>query len=145
MTTNQLPDTLSDLLEIAVDDCQEVERDERYVLYMFNWHRPGVRVDGRCMVCMAGAVMVHRLGLPIECAREPEDFGVATATKLRAIDSMRTGDSLTLVADSGGTEAQDKKLFRAMESIRRAYDKQLGRAPWSVYRDAVRALREAGL
>ena len=86
--TDTLPDTLSDLLTVALDDLAKVEADPRYAVAMKDWHRP--YSTGRCNVCLAGAVMAKSLGCPI--ARiDPYELGQQIKTKLHVLNSLRQG------------------------------------------------------
>lgn len=54
----ELPNTLGEMLEVAIVDATEVLADPRYQLYMGTWHTaPPVYIDGPCRVCLAGAVL----------------------------------------------------------------------------------------
>ena len=100
----ELPDQLSDLLELAVRDMRSLDR-QRYFPNAYEWHVPmqfygdGVPPtdDGRrCACCLAGSVMAQTLKTPItenQCPymyEMPEMDGVTE--KLTAIDSARMGD-----------------------------------------------------
>lgn len=64
-TDVKLPDKLSDLLELAVNDAMSLENSNNYVLNMLDWHSPYVETTGtKCNVCMAGAVMACTLKVP---------------------------------------------------------------------------------
>lgn len=98
----QLPEKLSDLLLLALADIEKVERDhQRFTVSMEAWFR----VNHRCAVCMAGAVMACTLGVtradvnvydhsiaPWEL-NNPAD--ARTGSKLQAIDDARVGSILT--------------------------------------------------
>ena len=88
MQQQQLPDTLSGLLEAAVDDARSLDRD----LYLPNhveWHCPDDY--DHCEICLAGAVIAGRLNVRSYSESSPKEFAYATAMKLSAIDKMRTG------------------------------------------------------
>jgi hypothetical protein len=90
-TRSVLPDKASDLIEIALEDLEKIEKDPRYRIDMNKWHEPYQGPDGRpvCLVCFAGGVMASRLGIkPTEwaCTTGPE------AGKLDALDCFRNGD-----------------------------------------------------
>lgn len=86
----ELPEKPSDLIELALADLRKVEKDERYVVNMRDWHAPAPAF-GFCNVCLAGAVMAGTLGhSPDECLT-PGDLGPTLDSKLRALDSLRLG------------------------------------------------------
>lgn len=87
----RLPNKLSALLKIALTDLEAIEKSARYKVQMGSWHYPGD--DGKCEVCLAGAVMAKRGGADRRLSLEPESFyDEKTACKLRAIDSLRGGN-----------------------------------------------------
>ena len=89
LTDNKPPDTLGELLTLALDDLGSLDRD-LYCALSSDWHNP-FGLDGLCGVCLAGAVIAGTLGaepeehrIPSECPREWEDA-------LCALDSIRVG------------------------------------------------------
>lgn len=86
-----LPDKLSDLILVALDDLEKVENDPRYDINMGWWHRPGV-YNQKCLVCLAGSVMAKSLGTSPERTRYPNDFDDKTEAKLDALNWARVGD-----------------------------------------------------
>lgn len=87
-TTSKLPDTLWELLDVALADLRAVEADDRYAVSMGFWHAP---IDGTCVVCAAGAVMAESLGVSPGRSVLPEYFDDITAKKLCVINSLRMG------------------------------------------------------
>lgn len=88
MHQQQLPDTLSGLLEAAVNDARSLDR----TLYSPNhveWHCPDDY--DRCEICLSGAVIAGRLNIRSHTEATPKEFDYSTAMKLSAIDKMRTG------------------------------------------------------
>ncbi len=83
-----LPNKLSDILTIALEDLDRVEADPTYSVDMGNWHYNNTD-NGRCEVCLAGAVMAKTLGVSSNKTRGPEY--TSCDAKLRAIDSARKG------------------------------------------------------
>lgn len=148
-----LPDTLPELIEIAVEDAKKVGKDKRYKLAMWDWHRPGD--DGKCNVCLAGSVIAMRDGVKPTEDITPHYFPLGDDLKLQAIDRARTGSLITaalLVADASMASTYDVKEFIkriddgehfyiAMKAIKDAYNDRLGRAPWSAYLRAADLLR----
>lgn len=87
MSTKQLPDKLSELIYIALEDLEKIEADPRYIIDMGTWHMP----NGKCAVCAAGAVMAKRLGADPTAHISPSRFDDDTEAKLDAIDLLRCG------------------------------------------------------
>lgn len=85
MTT--LPDKPSELIRLALDDLAKVERSKRYVVNMNGWHEP----NGRCAVCLAGAVMAQHFGASPKQNMFPSDYHEETCGKLQALDHFRLG------------------------------------------------------
>ena len=83
MKTDTLPDKLSDLLELALDDLETTEKDPRYMIDMGEWHTP---TNGKCMVCLAGAVMAQTIGVPLSYP-----IPVTNNPKFLALNQVRTG------------------------------------------------------
>lgn len=91
-----LPDKPSELLAIALEDLELCENDPVYVIDMGKFHTPD-ESEGKCHVCLAGAILAMRVNIPPSIAwTEAEfEFGVAFAKELSekifAIDSLRRG------------------------------------------------------
>lgn len=92
-----LPTVPSELLSVALIDLAMAEGNEKYVVDMGAWHEP--RSDGKCRVCMAGAVMAHSL----KC--EPDQYytpyagtQLAANKALFALDAARCGDWLKFLS-----------------------------------------------
>lgn len=168
----ELPNKLSDLLELAVRDVQKCEAEPaRFALHMGNWHRPDAG-KGVCVVCMAGAVMAQTIGVPdderrevfqgLSCAPdiEPHRASFAAVNELRISKVQSAASELGIVLTGKQIEAAQ----RAEEMIRQAlpedeygdYDdvdvEEWGNvnaadfhAPWETYLKAAQILREAGL
>lgn len=90
MSKNNLPDTPWELIRLAIADLEKVEALPDYEIDMEIWHIP--QPNGRCAVCLAGAVMVSSLGLnDYRVAFNPSY--VAERSKLFALDRLRFGDT----------------------------------------------------
>lgn len=140
--TTQLPDKLSDLLDLAVTDAERAEADPRYELRMGTWHRPS---GSKCLVCMAGAVMAFTLDADPARHLEPDGQNM---TKLWAIDSMREGNFEQAAKEVGVSlpaGAADALAFVERELLEGRDGETLSRLPWPRYREAARILREHGL
>lgn len=144
----RLPDKASDLLELALDDAQAVQRRKGVTLNMYLWLV--FYDDGTCSACLTGAVMLRSLGVKPEesdyCGEvAPRDYGEvypcdlgsdSIEEKLCRINGMRCGVFGT------GYPVIDRDLGRI---VRDSFSCDAGRAPWSVYRKCVQILRENGL
>lgn len=90
MTTTQLPDRLSDLLELALRDLEKAEADPGVNVNMDWWLW---KEQGQCFACLAGCVMRYSLSLqpsfemPSLVPSETE-FG----THLLALNYLRSGE-----------------------------------------------------
>ena len=87
-----LPDKPSELLELAIGDVLEVEKMPGWELNMRGWIWR--RWDGSCSACLAGAVMLRRLGVvPQEDHYpSPNDEPTRIGNKLHALNFLRKGD-----------------------------------------------------
>lgn len=93
----KLPNKPSELIKVALADLAKCERSKKYVIEMGNWHV--LRPNNKCEVCFAGAVMAKTLklgGISLDADWVPRNFGCHfdedTASKLYALDDLRTGD-----------------------------------------------------
>lgn len=140
------PTTLSDLLTMALDDVEQIEQQPGYVLDMYHWHAV---IDDQCHVCMAGAIMACRLGVPFKTlvTLDPT-VDVWWAPALRAANALRTGEvgyAFYLFEHREPTVEERDVMTRVEKMIEREYDSSVGHAPWAVYRQAAAVLQEAGL
>lgn len=95
---NKLPDDLSELILVALEDLEKCEADPKYDICMGVWvykYDPDV-----CSVCLAGAVMCQRIDpnlhddLKVDVDMTPSSVtrDEHTRIRLRALDALRTGD-----------------------------------------------------
>tara|TARA_R110000851_G_scaffold29641_1_gene81421 strand:+ start:771 stop:1283 length:513 start_codon:yes stop_codon:yes gene_type:complete len=91
MKTSKLPDLSSELLMVAMQDFELVENDDRYNIDMDNWHI-NKKLEGKCSVCHAGAVMAKTFGVDVRTTIQPSRFDEDVSHKLCAIDSIRQGE-----------------------------------------------------
>jgi hypothetical protein len=137
----ELPEQMSALLELALDDLAKIEKNRRYTVSMGSWHVYSPNTD-TCFVCLAGAVMACSLKMPIEKNVKPEDFDDETGYCLTALDYLRVGDiDAAYAARYGeGGEVSDKLPLR-VEVPAYGADK----AGWWVSMwDLVKTLKAAG-
>ncbi len=83
-----LPNTLQELIEVALADAEACKADPKYVLNMSVWH---TKIDDKCYVCFAGAVMAQTLKVPTRMIYYPADFDYDTEHKLEALNYVRMG------------------------------------------------------
>ena len=98
---NALPDKLSELLEVAINDLLSLDR-EKYTPTWDHWHTPPIDPDkGKCAVCLAGAVIANLDDTsPTSYIDVTEDVTFADnhliddadlLRKLLALDELRSG------------------------------------------------------
>lgn len=89
----ELPDTLSDLILLALDDLERAEASRQHKVDMYAWHQPdAIKVRGsKCVVCFAGSVMAFTLGAEASKRLGPSNWDAVTERKLRALDQVRLG------------------------------------------------------
>jgi len=124
-----LPKTPSKFISMALKDLRKIEKDERYIVDMGNWHYTR-NSRGPCYVCLAGAVMARELGSDPGEWRVPGNFPRVT-TKLWALDYLRRGDPQPLLKAYG----QDPGAIRP----RRVPEYRMDRKGWF---EAMEALME---
>ncbi len=90
-----LPDTLHELLDVAIIDASRLDRDLYTPFCMLYHHKP--REDGPCLVCLAGVVIAGTLAASRDRSLRrlsPSDYDGDTIKKLRTLDLLRTGNYL---------------------------------------------------
>lgn len=81
---------LSGLLEIALPDLRELEKDPRYKVDMSTWHSPDSD-DHLCHTCLAGSVLARELGVSPKHVCNPTYFGYDVRHRLWALEALRRG------------------------------------------------------
>ncbi len=86
----------------ALEDLEACEKDDRYRIYMGQWHRPASLSPPQCEVCFAGAVMAKRLGadVKLDLTSAHYDDNLTVSRMLDALDCLRMG-SMNLLAARG--------------------------------------------
>ena len=123
--TTPPPAKLSDLIELAIADARKLDH-ARYTPVWLTWHRPRP-LDGKCMVCLAGAVIAGTLGCSTETSidiatSDSADPKSTTITDkwwrraLWALDSVREGDWLAAYHAMHGAHP-DGELYDALEAL----------------------------
>ena len=157
----KLPDKLSDLLEIAIDDAEAFEATPGCQINASLWL---IEKDGLCEACLAGAVARRRLaafGLPFLSEVdmwtirdiELQGIDVDTRKKLVYIDMMRSGRFECRYFDRYPVDRVWECLKPVRDDLFSGYTPAEARvatkypnvASWSAYREAIANLREAGL
>ena len=155
--TTPPPDKLSDLLELAIADARKLDRTRYRPLWMF-WHE-AQPASGKCMICLAGAVIAGTLGCAPETTvdigiEEDEDECMTITHKkwrqaLCALDYAREGSWFEALRALNGSHP-DKKGCNTIPRL--ATPTETGFNSWkkldahleSLTRSA-KELREAGL
>jgi len=91
-----LPDTLGELVDVALKDEAKAFKNKAYLVEMEMWHQPDIDSQtGKdvCCVCLAGVVMAYELGIkPTDFARPRCFTDRAVYRKLMALDEIRKGN-----------------------------------------------------
>lgn len=111
----ELPDKLSELIEVALQDLECVEQDSRYTINMAKWHDPKVAYAPptddpeqplACSVCLAGAVIAKRSNIaPTEFVL-PALLGPDIKSKLEILDHLRAGQVMNALEESARARAR---------------------------------------
>ena len=123
--TTPPPSKLSDLLELAIADARRLDH-ARYTPMWMTWHRPRP-LDGKCMVCLAGAVIAGTLGcstrtsidIATSDSADPQSTTITDERWRRALwalDSAREGHWLEAFKALHGTYP-DNGLYDALEEL----------------------------
>lgn len=134
-----------ELLRRAVKDARAAEKMPGVRLNMGVWAE---RRNGRCEVCMAGAVMLGLSKADALASQSPYDFEERRGEdglyeKLDIIDDMRAGDFYQVMQGINGEALI--AIGEAAELVSDGYDRDTGRAPWRTYLKAAAILEKAGL
>lgn len=94
---NPLPDTLWELLELALNDLEKAEKTPGVQVSMETWISPVANelapVHG-CMVCLAGALLINTGGIDWRASWDKlilEDVPLKVQHKMLALDMLRKG------------------------------------------------------
>jgi len=149
VTFTRLPNKLSSLLRVAIEDSKAVQRRKNVSLNMTLWVESDN--DG-WQVCMAGAVMLRRIPRVEQMLKTydcvyPEELSDSLCKKLLAINEMREGrfDYALRLHGFRPDEKQSNALNQASHIVRSDYVGSVGRAPWKTYTRAISILKKAGL
>ncbi len=123
--TTPPPERLSELIDLAIADARRLDH-ARYTPTWMTWHRRRP-LDGKCMVCLAGAVIAGTLGCETETDIDiaTSDFAEPQSTTITdkrwrralwALDSAREGDWLEAFRALHGAYP-DGNLYDAVEAV----------------------------
>jgi hypothetical protein len=90
-TEIKLPEKMSDLIDIAINDLEAVEQDPKYEIDMGRWHAPEHSAY-KCSVCFAGSVMAKTFNSDRGTLLSPDNFTKWNASRLKALDEIRQYD-----------------------------------------------------
>jgi len=117
---HKLPEKLSGVIEIALNDLAQVETDPDYKVDMWDWH-VSRRHDDRCHVCLAGGVLAKTFRYPPTKTVTPYwILDTHDRVRLVALDELRQGNlavALQLLYGMGGAEKllEEHDLPRAID------------------------------
>lgn len=94
--TNSLPKIPSQLIRVALRDLELIEQDDKYEIEMAVCHVPH---QGKCNVCLAGAVMAKTLNSNPNEHLSPYDF--EETSELRALYLFRIGNIFEAFGEIG--------------------------------------------
>lgn len=116
-TSKRLPETLWEMIRVALADEAKAYRSKNYSIDMDDWHVPH---EDYCEVCLAGAVMAFSLGAGIHDHLGPADF--KEHYKLEALDEIRSGDIPAALTDMYCERSCPTEYWKDWWSIARAND-----------------------
>ena len=85
-----LPNKLSALIFLAIEDLERAERSPDHVIQMSTWCRKDI--IGKCHVCLAGSVMAFSLGGPFNIGYDAPLWDTPDGKKMFDLNSVRSGD-----------------------------------------------------
>jgi hypothetical protein len=138
----KLPNKLSNLILIALDDLRKAERSRDYKVDMYSWHQP----NSVCKVCFAGSVMAFSLGTDSNTYTSPSRFAKKTMGKLFALDDVRSGDfDAAMLNMDKSVKAADKAQEATRDIVVPEYSSTNRLRFHKVMRKAAKALAKVGL
>ena len=84
------PETLHELLALALADYDIISQRPGYVIDMMSWHAPKDK-ERTCHVCLAGCVIARTLQYDKDICAIPDDFDENWAEALEYLDDLRLG------------------------------------------------------
>lgn len=124
MKKGELPNKLSDCLELAMKDLETVEKMPNVRINMAGWFAPVFLALSKieCEVCLVGSVILNTFKEDFSSFIRPDDYNFKTKNKLQAINYLRTGN-IELALDSFGY----KKLYLKNDEGNRIVYMQIAR------------------
>ena len=114
----KLPNTLHELLSLALKDLKKCEKDDDYKIEMSVWHEPNQGTNiGVCEVCLAGAVMAKTLLEDPYEDKWPNLYPEEIKNKLRAIEDIRTFDIKSAYERIIKVEIVQPEKYQALDSL----------------------------
>lgn len=108
MTQKTLPDKPSELIRVALNDLKKIEKTKGYEVDMESWHDS---YNSKCLVCLAGAVMVKSLKAEKNKSLFPVHFPTERE-KLRVLNDLRMGEVSNGFHRLGIPDLEGKKFNR---------------------------------
>lgn len=88
----ELPDTLSELLTVALDDLLKIEKRKHYKVRMDRWHDYR-RAKDVCEICLAGSWLANATDIPRVWDRTPSMFAdTRLSNRMWALEYVRVGN-----------------------------------------------------
>ena len=97
----------------SIEDLRACRKDDRYELNMIRWHIPNG--NGKCVVCLAGAVMAKRLGSLPDHETHPVDFIFTGEKANRTVNDMLF--ALNGIREGSVKEAIQRTGYKVLENI----------------------------
>jgi len=111
--TANLPDKLSDIILIALEDLRKAERSKKYKVNMNIEHRP----NGVCQVCLYGSIMAQCDGVDETMTVGLDDFSNRECYIFDALDWLRQYDFETMLGLFVGDRPLNRKEAKALVAL----------------------------
>lgn len=132
----KLPDTKSELLTLTLQQVEKIEKSEKHVIDLTNWHS---EVDGKIALCFAGTLIKWMLGSKIRFISDeyltPDSFVDDVRDKLQFIDNLTDKIQIGHGPFSVVYDKNPKKFKKAFKKIIKYYKKKPeldGNQDWSI-------------
>lgn len=156
MASPKLPNKLSKLIRIALEDLEKCEVDSFYLIDMYDWVLKDNQ-DESCSVCFAGAVMVNRYSEVMDKLANQKDneffyflpCDVGDERKLIALENIRVGKIHAALSEFGFKYYGPVYTFKQQREIDRLSLAPVGSKDyymWKMYMcDTIAMLESRGL
>ena len=127
---------LHEILAAAIEDARGLDR-KAYTPNCSVWHTAYVDCDGyRCSVCLGGAVIAGRCGVPIDETIDVLTLDQQIYRPLSALDSIRTGDW-------SGAWSRFHVTVAVPENLRHLRDPEFGHfMDWNTFDENINSLED---